>query len=311
MIQVAEKVAQNRLKGFVEWPLASNLRDAEELAALAKRKGVRAVVGLQGRLSSVINKVKQMVEEGRIGDVLSTTFVGAANEGGRTARETYDYFYNSKVGGNMLTIHVAHSMSISPFCVAHCPKKIVLTLDGTDLDNITWALGEIESLTARLSIAQPEGRVINLETGRTVRIVIRDTPDQVMFHGTLTNSTSASKVPISYHVRGPPFKGEPPFRWNIYGTKGEFLIVNPELMAISVIDTGATIRLHDFESGNVQDIQWTSDDATAESSLPQSAKNVSRLYEAFANGEMHKLVTFEEAVVRHRMVDMIETNSQF
>lgn len=39
---------------FLEWPLASNLLQAEELIAIAKSKGSRVIVGLQERKESTI-----------------------------------------------------------------------------------------------------------------------------------------------------------------------------------------------------------------------------------------------------------------
>lgn len=42
---------------FVEWPLANGVAQAEEMAALAKKKGVKNLVGLQVRAGPVIVKV--------------------------------------------------------------------------------------------------------------------------------------------------------------------------------------------------------------------------------------------------------------
>jgi len=42
---------------LVEWPLAKNLAEAEELAALAKKTGTRTMVGLQGRQVASVKKV--------------------------------------------------------------------------------------------------------------------------------------------------------------------------------------------------------------------------------------------------------------
>ena len=67
------------------------------------------MVGLQGRFSGIYNKVKQLVDDGVIGDVLSTNVVAAASEGGFVEPENYDYFYERKFGGNILTVQVAHS----------------------------------------------------------------------------------------------------------------------------------------------------------------------------------------------------------
>ena len=38
---------------YCEWPLGANLAEAEEMAALARSKGVRAMVGLQARRSHI------------------------------------------------------------------------------------------------------------------------------------------------------------------------------------------------------------------------------------------------------------------
>lgn len=42
---------------FVEWPLGNGLAEAEEMAALAKKQGVKTYVGLQARVQPFIVKV--------------------------------------------------------------------------------------------------------------------------------------------------------------------------------------------------------------------------------------------------------------
>jgi predicted dehydrogenase len=42
---------------FIEWPAGRNTEETRELARLAKEKGVRNIVGLQGRYSRVVTKV--------------------------------------------------------------------------------------------------------------------------------------------------------------------------------------------------------------------------------------------------------------
>ena len=60
---------------YVEWPLGKSLAEAKELLHL-KNEGVkRATVGLQGRQAPIIKKLKEPVEGGRIGKVLSSTCV--------------------------------------------------------------------------------------------------------------------------------------------------------------------------------------------------------------------------------------------
>lgn len=107
---------------YCEWPLASNLNDAEELNALAKKNHARTIIGLQGQLTPIILKVKDLIEqEDKIGKVLSSSIVAC---GGVKTRESLaeglKYFTRKEVGGNMITIGIGHS---------ECPPlRIVLGL---------------------------------------------------------------------------------------------------------------------------------------------------------------------------------------
>ena len=56
---------------FTEWPLGRTLEEAEELAALARSKGVTVVVGLQARAAPAMLQMKQLVEEGYVGEIVS------------------------------------------------------------------------------------------------------------------------------------------------------------------------------------------------------------------------------------------------
>lgn len=86
------------------------MSQGQELAALAKDKGVRAVVGLQGRVSPVVLKIKSLLEQGTIGKVLSSSISAA---GGTRSRDSVPvglkYFTERHVGGNMVTIGFGHS----------------------------------------------------------------------------------------------------------------------------------------------------------------------------------------------------------
>jgi len=72
---------------FVEWPLEKNLAIAKEMNELAKEHGGRTIVGLQGRYSEPVVKVKELVwgrdgKGGRIGRVLGSTLFAALGVSG-------------------------------------------------------------------------------------------------------------------------------------------------------------------------------------------------------------------------------------
>src|SRR5216110_1826380 len=62
---------------YCEWPLGNGLKEAETLAGLAQEKGVLAVAGLQARAAPAVAYVHDLIEQGYVGEVLSTTLIGS------------------------------------------------------------------------------------------------------------------------------------------------------------------------------------------------------------------------------------------
>ncbi len=56
---------------YTEWPLGRTTAEAEELATLARTKGVQTAVGLQSRVSPALLYIKEQIEAGYVGEVLS------------------------------------------------------------------------------------------------------------------------------------------------------------------------------------------------------------------------------------------------
>lgn len=77
---------------------------------MVRHKRVRAMVGLQGRVSPVVLKIKSLLEQGIIGKVLSSSITAA---GGTRSRDSVPvglkYFTERHVGGNLVTIGFGHS----------------------------------------------------------------------------------------------------------------------------------------------------------------------------------------------------------
>lgn len=101
------------LKGkdiIVEWPLGAILEEEEELAVIVKEKGCRTAVVLQARFAPVVAKIKEMLKEGRIGDVLSSTMVEACNYHSGIEYVGVEYHMDINSGGDMVTIHYGQDM---------------------------------------------------------------------------------------------------------------------------------------------------------------------------------------------------------
>ena len=97
---------------YCEWPLGRDLDDARAMAALAAKQGVATVVGLQARQAPAIEFVQELLRDGYVGEVLSTTMVGVSVPGDVVVKANA-YMLDKTNGANVLTVAVGHSRSAS------------------------------------------------------------------------------------------------------------------------------------------------------------------------------------------------------
>ncbi|MEU0117036.1 Gfo/Idh/MocA family oxidoreductase [Streptomyces bobili] len=176
-----------------EWPLANGLAEAEELAGLAARAGVRGFVGLQARASSALRYTRDLVAEGYVGEVLSTSMIASGGAWGPTFSSGSEYLLDRDNGATMLTIPFGHT-----------------------IDALSTVLGEFTETTATTAVRRP--RVTNAETGESTTMT---TADQVAVTGVLETGAVAS-----VHYRGGSSRGTN-FHWEINGTDGDLIVTAP------------------------------------------------------------------------------------
>src|SRR5438445_1787405 len=188
---------------YCEWPLGRDLDDARAMAALAAEQGVRTVVGLQARQAPAVEFVQQLLRDGYVGEVLSTTMVGLSIPGDVVGRPNA-YMLDKTNGANVLTIAFGHCVDL--------------------LDHV---LGEFADLSAVTDLRRP---LITLE-GTGERIV-KTAADQIAVIGTLASGATAS-----VHVRE-AVAGGTGFLWEINGTDGTLRITAdaayPEIYPLAV-----------------------------------------------------------------------------
>lgn len=122
---------------YVEWPLGANLSQAEEMLDAAEKSGSKTIVGLQARNSPVTLKIKQLVDEGAIGELLSsemTVYTGYL--GSDTEPPGIDYLAKKEVGGNVFTIPFAHMADPAFFATGRL-KDVSALLTTVYTSNIT------------------------------------------------------------------------------------------------------------------------------------------------------------------------------
>src|SRR5438067_508526 len=188
---------------YCEWPLGRDLDDARAMAALAVQQGVRTVVGLQARRAPAIEFVQELLGDGYVGEVLSTTMVGLSVLGDVVGQPNA-YMLDNANGANVLTIAVGHS-----------------------LDILNFVLGEFADLSAVSDLRRP---LITIE--ETGEQIVKTAPDQIALIGTLTSGAAAS-----IHVRE-AVAGGTGFLWEINGTDGTLRITageaQPQIFPLTV-----------------------------------------------------------------------------
>jgi predicted dehydrogenase len=263
---------------YCEWPLGKNLSEAEELARFANEKGSKTMVGLQAQRSPIVAKLKDIISQGKIGNVLSSTFTGPSMVIGPEEQENKEYFLKAATGGNMVTIFFGHT-----------------------IETVMSTLGELKSFSSILDIKVPTADLTDKPPSdpsrKVVRTVKRETHDQVLLQGHLE-----SGAVLSYHLHGGkaigPGEG---LDWRILGDRGE-LSVTASGTWLQCGYPDSKIRLFDNRADTIEQVPIPEDEWN---SLPIPAQNVARLYEAFADGRKGEFPDWNAAVRRHKLIDEI------
>lgn len=179
---------------FCEWPLGNGLAEALELAALAAEKGVVAVVGTQMRTCIEVAYLRDLVKDGYVGKVLSTTLFGSAgNSGAAEVTSDIAYICDNANGATMLTIPLAHTLA-----------------------GLQEVLGDLGDFSARILNLRTTALVT--DTGETIP---KTAPDQILLQGVLKSGAA-----VSTHYRGGMSRGTN-LLWEINGTEGDIQVTAP------------------------------------------------------------------------------------
>ena len=247
------------------------------MAALAAEQGVRTVVGLQARQAPAIQFVQELLSDGYVGEVLSTTMVGLSVQGDVLGQPNA-YMLDKTNGANVLTIAVGHS-----------------------LDILKCVLGEFADLSAVSDLRRP---LITIE--ETGEQIVKTAADQIALIGTLTSGAT-----VSIHVRE-AVAGGTGFLWEINGTDGTLQITadvaQPQIYPLTV--GGAHGRNQPAELAAPAALRQKWPALTSLNGAP--AYNVGRAYAAFAadidNGT-HTVPDFADAVRRHEVIAALERSA--
>ena len=138
------------------------------MAALAREKGVRTMVGIQARSSPIYLRLKELIDEGYVGDLLAAKVSWMATELTSPAfKVESDKAWRSQREGGANALTIAFGHVIDPFCAA---------------------VGEFTELAA---IAATQVKTWNVtDTGDTIEATA---PDNILVSGRTTSGTPSSR----------------------------------------------------------------------------------------------------------------------
>lgn len=260
---------------FVEWPLGATLAETRELAALARSRRVRSMVGLQGRFAPQIARLRKMIAEGYVGEV-ATARMSQYASGALQRPSDRTWQRDRQLGATTLTIVAGHA-----------------------LDYFCHAVGEFKEVSAVVSTQVEQWHEV--DTGRNVDVTA---PDNVLLSGKLKNGATAS-----VHVASVPWHGDG-YRIQVFGRGGSLFVTQPGPGYGWI--SGLRLMGGKSEDKGVAEVVCD-DDGDIPAVVPSGApRNVARLYRAFAKAiatEQPIGPDFDEAVRRYLLLDMIQRSS--
>ena len=257
---------------FCEWPLGANLEEAQQLAYLARKWKVHTMVGLQRRASPTYLRLKELVEEGYVGEIRS---VNLQQLGGGVLTRTSDRTWQKDVelGANTLTIGFGHA-----------------------IDAMCMIVGEITEVSGKV-----DTQITQWYETDTQQLVDVTAPDNVLGSGAV-ESGAVFNANVGIH----PYHGSG-YRMEIYGRDGTLVVFGTGQGRLKILGG----RKDDQELGEISvpdRLTWVPDNV--QSAGP--AFDVGQMWVNFARSIRQGDVSepgFDHAVRRHMLLDAVQRAS--
>ena len=261
---------------FTEWPLGRTLSEAEEMASLATKNQLQAMIGLQGRGSPELLHIKDLVANGYIGNPLScvvTQYTGGFllnKDSGRS------WMGDSSMGVNPLTVGFAHLV-----------------------DWLGQIIGPFVEISGHISTQIPVWTEI--DTGKEVSV---SAPDTIMITGLVKTGAQ-----VSITVGNVPHLGSG-MRLELHGTKGTIVATSEQAASIGPVkvfgaqDDSTSPALLETP----QALRLVPDNTPT--GAPYNVAQMYRLLASSINSGQPLVHDFQAAVCLHNLLETIKFSSE-
>ncbi len=258
---------------YCEWPLGTSIQHTEELAAVAREHGVVTAVGLQGRYTPALQYMKELVDAGWLGDLLSADV--SVVVGGSTEAPSQEAWERERNKG-------AHLFNVT---------------GGHTVDTLLFCCGALSRVSARVTTRIQTVRFA--DTGAAVQV---EQPDTVLFVGELGNGAAVSYRAATVTTRPAGWRME------LSGTKGTLVATTPVLPQITPIELRGARGSEELTVLTVPErLNVISEKVVG------PARNVAGLYKGFAKaiatGSQFN-PDFDHALVVHRVLESLVQSSR-
>ena len=258
---------------YTEWPLGRTTAEAQEMADLARAKGVRNIVGLQSRANPAMLYLKDLVTSGYVGEVMSC-HVSRIAEGTLERPSDRTWQRDRELGANTLTISCGHT-----------------------IDALRFVVGDFSHVSSVVSTQA--GEWFETDTNRMVEVT---SPDNILVSGRLAGGGVAS-----VHIASNPWAGSG-YRMEIYGREGTLVASSNE----SSNHDGVRVQGVQG-GNQLEDLPIPAKYTYVLEGMPRGTPyNVGQMYYEFGRGIREGdgcQPDFDEAVRLHHFIDKIQEAS--
>lgn len=256
-----------------EWPLGANLAETNEMATVAREKGVVTAIGLQGSHDPTLNYIKELYDDDWLGDILSvqmTMFTKSTSE--RPSRHVWEQ-ENSK-GVTLIGVVGGHTLHYLSNC-----------------------FGPLAEISAKVATRIRQLRMV--DTGEMVDV---EAADNVLLNGVFTSGAL-----LSYQLSAVPFHADG-WRMAVYGSKGTIVATTsilPQISPITLVGAQGDAPLAELPVPKRFRI--------VPDTVPEGPpRNIGQLYirmaEAINEGKQFN-PSFEDALEVHKLLESLQRSS--
>jgi predicted dehydrogenase len=274
--QTVQRVIAAGKPVYCEWPLTTTSTGAETLLRLGDERGVRHIVGLQRRLAPHNRYVRDLIQQGYVGELRSVRMHVSMNYFQATRSRALEWTVPPENFSSVVAIYGGHFLDM------------LFSATGWPISLAALTPNQFPSVTIR-------------ETGVSMPT---STPDQLVLAGMLERNAV-----VSVHIEGGKRNGSG-VQIDITGTEGDLRITNASAFG----DVGDDYEIFGAHGDKqpLERLQVPPDyQRLPQSALPSAVLELAELYWAYAhdveNGT-HTAPTFADAVRMHRLIESAQTS---